>query len=87
MSIFAFLNPHVVSCFFCLAYSSSFAILSQVGLLEVPTTYLESLDYFLARGLVLLNGCSLEKLMLYGGPECAVCLAWSCTLSVCTLPP
>jgi hypothetical protein len=53
--------------FLCLAYNSSFAILSHVGLLEVPVTYLGSLDYFLARELVLLNGCSLEKLMLYGG--------------------
>jgi hypothetical protein len=53
--------------FLCLAYSSSFAILSQVCLLEVPATYLKSLGYFLARGLVLLNDCSLEKLMLYGG--------------------
>jgi hypothetical protein len=29
-----------------------------VGLLEVPVTYLGSLGYFLARGLVLLNGYS-----------------------------
>jgi hypothetical protein len=51
----------------CLASSSSCAILSQAGLLEVPATYLGSLGYFLARGPVLLNSCSLEKLMLNGG--------------------
>jgi hypothetical protein len=51
----------------CLASSLSCAILSQVGLLEVPTTYLGSLGYFLARGLVLLNGCSSEMVMLNGG--------------------
>jgi hypothetical protein len=53
-----------------------YAILSQVGSLEVPATYLGSLGYFLARGPVLLNGCSSEKLMLDGGGlEFAVCLA------------
>jgi hypothetical protein len=36
-------------------------------LLEIPTTYLGSLGYFLARGLVLLNGCSSEMVMLNGG--------------------
>jgi hypothetical protein len=65
----------------------SCAILSQAGLLKVLATYLGSLGYFLARGLVLPNDCSSEKLMLLGGPECAACLAWSRTLSVCTLPP
>jgi hypothetical protein len=50
-----------------LASSSSYAILSQASLLEVPSTYLESLGYFLARDTVLSNGCSLEKLMLNGG--------------------
>jgi hypothetical protein len=30
-------------------------------------TYLGSLGHFLARGLVLLNGCSSKKLMLNGG--------------------
>jgi hypothetical protein len=34
----------------CLATSSSYVILSQAGLLEVPATYLGSLGYFLARG-------------------------------------
>jgi hypothetical protein len=33
----------------------------------VPATYLGSLSYFLARGPVLPNDCSLEKLMLNGG--------------------
>jgi hypothetical protein len=60
--------PHVVSYLFsCLAFSSSCAILSQPGLLEVPTTYRGSLGYFLARSLLLLNGCSSERLMLTGG--------------------
>jgi hypothetical protein len=60
----------------CLATSSTCAILSQAGLLEVPTTYMVSLGYFLARGPVLPNGCSLKKVMLNrGGPECATCLA------------
>jgi hypothetical protein len=39
---------------------------SQAGLLEVPATYLGSLGYFLARSLVLPNGCSSKKLMLNG---------------------
>jgi hypothetical protein len=51
----------------CLTTSLSCAILSQVGLLEVHATYLESLDYFLARGPILSNGCSSEKLMLNRG--------------------
>jgi hypothetical protein len=71
----------------CLTCSSSCAILSQTGLLEVSMTYLGTLDYFLALGLMLLNGWSSKKLMLLGGLECAACLAWSHTLSVCTLPP
>jgi hypothetical protein len=71
----------------CLTSGSSCAILSQTGLLEVPVTYLGSFGYYLARGLVLLNGCSSEKLMLTGGPECTTCLAWFRTLSECTLPP
>jgi hypothetical protein len=37
-----------------LTYSSSCVILSQAGLLEVSMTYLGSLGYFLAWGLVLL---------------------------------
>jgi hypothetical protein len=48
----------------CLASSLSCAIVSQAGLLEVPATYLGSFGYFCARGLLLLNGFSLEKLML-----------------------
>jgi hypothetical protein len=83
--------PHVISYLFpCLAFSSSCAILSQADLLEVPTAYLGSYGYFLARGLLLLNGGSLERLMLMRGGgclECATCLAWFCTLSICTLPP
>jgi hypothetical protein len=73
----------------CPASSSSYAILSQAGLLEVHVTYLRFLGYFLSRGPVLPNGCSSGKLMLHGegGPERAACLAWSCTLSVYTLPP
>jgi hypothetical protein len=47
--------PHVVSYLFpYLTYSSSCVILSHAGLLEVSTTYLGSLGYFLAWGLVLL---------------------------------
>jgi hypothetical protein len=38
-------------------------------------TYLRSFGYFLARGLVLLHGCTSEKLMLMGDRECAGCLA------------
>jgi hypothetical protein len=34
---------------------------------EVPTAYRGSLGYFLARSLLLLNGCSSEMLMLMGG--------------------
>jgi hypothetical protein len=41
-----------------------------VGLLEVHVTYLGSFGYFLTQGPVLLNVCSLEKLMLTRGPEC-----------------
>jgi hypothetical protein len=68
-------NPHVFSYLFsCLAFSSSYAILSQTGLLEVPAAYQRSLAYFLARSLMLLNDCSSERLMLTGGSECAVCL-------------
>jgi hypothetical protein len=55
--------------FSCLASSLSCVILSQMGLLEVPATYLGSLDYFLARCPVLPNDCSLEKLMLNGGVQ------------------
>jgi hypothetical protein len=50
----------------CLASSSSCAILSQPGLLEVPVTYLGFLAYFLAQSPVLLNDCSPKKLMLMG---------------------
>jgi hypothetical protein len=57
-----------------------------MGLLEVPVTNLGSLGYFLTLGSVLPNGCSSEKLMLNGGPECAACLASSYTLSVYILP-
>jgi hypothetical protein len=67
---------HVASYLFtCLAFSSSYAILSQAGLLEVRAAYWGSLSYFLARSLLLSNGCSSERLRLMGGPECASCLA------------
>jgi hypothetical protein len=80
--------PHVVSYLFpCLAFSSSCAILSQAGLLEVHAAYQWSLGYFLARSLLLLNGCSSKRLMLARGPECVACLAWFRTLSIYTLPP
>jgi hypothetical protein len=66
MSIFCVFLP---SCgqllFLCPASSSSCAILSQAGLLEVPATNLGSLGYFLARGQVLPKGYSSKKLMLY----------------------
>jgi hypothetical protein len=79
---------HVVRYLFpCLAFSSSCAILSQAGLLEVPAAYQGSLGYFLARSLLLLNGYSSERLMLTGGLQCATCLAWFHTLSMCTLHP
>jgi hypothetical protein len=45
------------------------------GLLEVPAPYLGCVGYFLARGLLLLNGYSSERLMLMGGLECAAFLA------------
>jgi hypothetical protein len=61
--------------FHYLASSPSCAILLQACLLEVPMTYLGSLEYFLSRGPVLLNGCSLEKLMLMKSSECTDCLA------------
>jgi hypothetical protein len=51
----------------CPASSLSCAILSQVGLFEVPATNLGSLGYFLAWGLVLPNGCYSKKLVLNGG--------------------
>jgi hypothetical protein len=68
MSVFyVFLPSCGQSLSICLASSSSFAILSQAGLLEIPTTNLGSLGYFLAWGPVLTNNCSSEKLMLNGG--------------------
>jgi hypothetical protein len=63
------------------------SLLSKAGPLEVPVTYLRSLGYLLACDSLLLDGCSMEKLMLMGGPKCAACLGWYHTLSVCTLPP
>jgi hypothetical protein len=71
----------------CLSSSLSCAILSQADLLEIPATYLGSIGYFLARGPVLLNEYSSEKLMLTRGLECTSYLAWFCILSMCTLPP
>jgi hypothetical protein len=60
-------TPHVVSYLFsCLAFSSSCAIPSHAGLLEVPVAYRGSLTYFLARSLLLLNDCSSKMLMLTG---------------------
>jgi hypothetical protein len=61
--------------FSCLASSSSSAILSQAGLLEVHVTYMWSHGYFLTQGPVLLDDCSSEKQMLMRGSECAACLA------------
>jgi hypothetical protein len=61
------LSPYLTSGLSC-------AILSQAGLLEVPATYLGSFGYFLARGPVLLNGFSSEKLILIGGPKCTTYL-------------
>jgi hypothetical protein len=58
---------HVVSYLFpYLIFSLSCVILSQAGLLEVHASYQGSLGYFLARSLLLLNGCSSERLMLTG---------------------
>jgi hypothetical protein len=60
--------PHMVNYLFsCLTFSSSCAILSLAGLLEVPAAYRGSLGYFLAQSLLLLNGCSSERLMPMGG--------------------
>jgi hypothetical protein len=78
---------HVASYLFSYhPFNLSCAILSQADLLEVPAAYRGSLGYFLARSPLLLNGCSSKRLMLTGGPECAACLAWFRTLSMCTLP-
>jgi hypothetical protein len=61
----------------------SCATLSWVGLFEVPILCLGSHDFSLDLGSVLLNDHPLEQLMLRGGgPECATCLACSCTLSM-----
>jgi hypothetical protein len=81
---FCILIPHVASHFFL---SRFWLLWSQVGLLEVPTVYLKFCGYFFAREFVLPNDYPSEKLVLMGGPECAACLAWFYTLSVCTLPP
>jgi hypothetical protein len=69
----------------CLASSLSCAILSHMGLLEVPATYLGSLGYFLARGPVLQNGCSSEKLMRNGGSRVCSLLKPTFVPSVCIL--
>jgi hypothetical protein len=67
MSVFLHVYPSCDQLLFpCLTTSLSCAILSQAGLLEVPVTNLGSLGYFLARGLVFLNDCSLKKPMLNG---------------------
>jgi hypothetical protein len=65
----------------------SCATLLQVGLFEVPVTYLGSLGYFPTWGPVLPDGHPSERLLLMGGPVYAACLAWSCTLSMHTPPP
>jgi hypothetical protein len=57
-----------------------------VGLLEVPVTYIGALGYFPTWGPVLPDGRPYERLWLTGGPVCAACLAWSCTLSMHTPP-
>jgi hypothetical protein len=65
---------HVVRYLFpYLTFSLSCAILSQAGLLEVLVAYRGSLGYFLAQSLLLLNGCSSERLMLTGGGGSRVC--------------
>jgi hypothetical protein len=86
LCLFLRIYPSCGQLFSYLTSSLSCVILSQAGLLEVPTTYLGSLGYFLVQGPMLLNDCSSKMIMLNGGTECATCLAWSCTLSVCTLP-
>jgi hypothetical protein len=53
--------------FLCLASCLNYAILLQVGLLEVPMTYLGSLGYFPIWGPVLTDGCPMERLLLTGG--------------------
>jgi hypothetical protein len=50
-------------------------------------TYLGSLGYFPAWSPVLPDDHPLERLLLTGGPVCAACLAWSCTLTVHTPHP
>jgi hypothetical protein len=73
---YVFIPYVVIYLFSCLAFSLSCAILSQTGLLEVPTAYRGSLGYFLTWSLLFLNGYSLKRLMLTGDPKCATCLAW-----------
>jgi hypothetical protein len=63
------LNPHVVCFFLCLASCPNYAILSQA-----PVTYLGSLGYFPAWGLMLPGGRPQESLLLMGGLVCAACL-------------
>jgi hypothetical protein len=73
--------------FLCLASCLSYAVLSHVGLSEVPVTYLGSLGYFPAWGPELPDGRPSESLLVVGGPVCATSLAWSCILIVHTPPP
>jgi hypothetical protein len=62
--IFLTLMLYVV--FLCLASCLSYTTLSQVGLLEIPVTYLRSLGYFPAWGAILPDGCPSERLLLMG---------------------
>jgi hypothetical protein len=71
----------------CLTSCRNYAILLQVGLLEVPMTYMGALGYFPIWGPVLPDGRPKERHWLTGGPVCAACLAWSYTISVHTPPP
>jgi hypothetical protein len=56
------------------------------NLLEVPAFSLGSCDLTLVWGSALSGGRPWEQLVLMGGPNYTVYLAWSCTLSVCALP-
>jgi hypothetical protein len=88
---YVYFNVFLLSCgqslSLCPASSSSCSIMSQAGLLEVPTTNLGSFGYFVTWGPVLLNSCYSKKLMLMGGSKVCCLLTWSCTLSVYTLSP
>jgi hypothetical protein len=72
--------------FLCFTPCLCCATLSQACLFEVPVTYLGSLGYFPAWDPMLPNGRPSERLLLMGCLIYVAYLAWSCTISVHTLP-